>query len=114
MDAFTDPTVEQVTVMSSAQVGKTEIVNNVVGYHIDHDPCPTLLLQPTLEMAEAWSKDRLAPMLRDTPRLKNKVKDNRTKDSNNTIRQKNSLVVISRWPVEIVRLLWRVVPFAYI
>jgi len=56
--------------MSSAQVGKTEVINNVIGFHIHQDPAPILLVQPTIEMAETWSKDRLAPMLRDTPVLR--------------------------------------------
>lgn len=73
MDAVNDPNTEEVVIMSSAQVGKTEAVNNVVGYHIDFDPCPMLVLQPTLEMAETWSKDRLDPMLRDTPEIGAKV-----------------------------------------
>ena len=66
---FSDPSIETVVVMSSAQVGKTEIINNVIGFHIHQDPAPILLVQPTIEMAETWSKDRLAPMLRDTPAL---------------------------------------------
>lgn len=74
--------------MSSAQVGKTEILNNIVGYHIDYDPGPTLVLQPTLEMGETWSKDRLAPMLRDTPSIGAKVADVKARDSGNTVRHK--------------------------
>jgi len=74
--------------MKSAQVGATEIINNIVGYIIDQNPGPVLLLQPTLDMADAWSKDRLAPMLRDTPALLDKVSDPRTRDSGNTILHK--------------------------
>ncbi|NDF12504.1 MAG: phage terminase large subunit family protein, partial [Proteobacteria bacterium] len=85
MDAVNDATVETVVIMSSAQVGKTEILNNIIGYHIHLDPSPILLLQPTLEMAEAWSKDRLAPMLRDTETLRGLVKDPRSRDSGNTL-----------------------------
>ncbi len=88
MDAVNDPTVETVVVMSSAQVGKTEALNNIVGYFIDQDPAPMLLVQPTLEMAQAWSKDRLAPMLRDSPRLEHKVKDVRSREAGNTILHK--------------------------
>lgn len=88
MDAICDPVVHTVVVMSSAQVGKTEIVNNIVGYHIHQDPAPILVIQPTLDMAEAWSKDRLAPMLRDTPALRGKVKDARSRDSGNTLLHK--------------------------
>jgi len=74
--------------MKSAQVGATEILNNVVGYIVDQNPGPVLLLQPTLDMADAWSKDRLAPMLRDTPKLLNTVKDPRSRDSGNTVKHK--------------------------
>lgn len=88
MDAISDPLIEAVVVKSSAQVGKTEIVNNAIGYYVDQDPAPILLLQPTLEMAEAYSKDRLAPMLRDTPCLRGKVKDARARDSGNTLLHK--------------------------
>ena len=44
MDALCDPRVETVVIMSSAQIGKTEIINNTVGYHIHLDPAPILLL----------------------------------------------------------------------
>lgn len=88
MDAVSNPLLETIVIMSSAQVGKTEILNNLVGYHIDQDPSPILVLQPTLEMAQVWSKDRLAPMLRDTPALKGKVRDPRTSKSTNTLLHK--------------------------
>lgn len=88
MDAVCDPLIHTVVVMSSAQVGKTEIVNNIVGYYIHQDPSPILVLRPTLEMTQAWSKDRLAPMLRDTPVLRNKVKNPRARDSGNTLQHK--------------------------
>lgn len=88
LDVFSDPMIERVVMMSSAQVGKTEILNNVVGYFIDQDPAPILVMQPTLEMGEAWSKDRLAPMLRDTPKLRGRIKDPRARDSGNTLLHK--------------------------
>ncbi len=88
MDAVCDPLIEMVVCMKSAQVGWTEIINNVVGYHIDQDPAPALVVQPTVEMGEAWSKDRLAPMLRDSPALRGKVGDAKAKKSGQTLRQK--------------------------
>ncbi len=84
MDAFADPAVDMVVVMTSAQVGKTEILNNCVAYHVSQDPSPMLVVQPTLDMAQTWSKDRLAPMLRDTPALAGLVSDPRARDSGNT------------------------------
>jgi len=88
MDAYNDRAVNTIVVMSSAQVGKTEIINNIVGYVIDQNPGPMLVLQPTLEMSQTWSKDRLAPMLRDSPCLRGKVKDPRARDSGNTMLHK--------------------------
>jgi len=90
MDAVSDPEVETVVVMSSSQVGKTEsFINNAVGYFIHQDPSPMLVINPTLEMSRTWSKDRFAPMLRDTPVLKGLVKEARSKDSDNTILHKS-------------------------
>lgn len=88
MDAVTDPGVHTVVAMLASQVGKTELLLNVLGYHMHHDPAPMLLLQPTLEIAEAFSKDRLAPMVRDTPALRGLVKDARSRDSGNTLLHK--------------------------
>lgn len=89
MDAVSDRRVEQVSFMASAQVAKTELLLNVVGYHVDYDPAPILLVQPTQKpMAESFSKERLAPMLRDTPALRGKVADAKARDSGNTILQK--------------------------
>lgn len=85
---MSDPRVETVVVMSSAQVGKTEITLNLVGFHVHQDAAPILVLQPTIEMGEAWSKDRLAPMLRDSPALRGKVADAKSRDSGNTLRHK--------------------------
>lgn len=89
LDAVSDPSVESVTIMSCAQVGKTEILLNLIGYHIHQDPSPILLVQPTLDMAQTFSKDRLAPMLRDTPVLQGKVADPKARDSGNTTLKKN-------------------------
>lgn len=88
MDACSDPLVETVVLMTSSQVGKTEVLNNIAGFFADQDPAPILVLQPTIEMGEAWSKDRLAPMIRDTPRLSRRFPDPKSRDSGNTLRHK--------------------------
>lgn len=89
MDAFNDPTVETMVMMASAQVGKTELLLNIAGYTMHQDPGPMLILQPTKEMAEAFSKDRLAPMMRDTPALAAIVGDAAARDSKQTIFHKS-------------------------
>ena len=88
MDAITDPEIEQVTVMKSARVGYSKILNHVVAYHIHQDPAPIMLVQPTIEDAQGYSKEEIAPMLRDTPVLKGLVSEAKAKDGANTILQK--------------------------
>jgi phage terminase large subunit GpA-like protein len=88
MDAISDPRIEQVVFMTSAQVGKTEIINNICAYHISQDPAPMLVVQPTLEMAKSWSQERLSPMIRDTESLAVLIADPRTRDSGNTMLHK--------------------------
>ena len=89
LDSITDPNYEDIVIMASAQVGKSEIVLNAVGYHIDFDPAPILIIQPTEQKAKDFSKERLAPMLRDSPALRNKVADSKSRDGGNTTLQKS-------------------------
>ena len=62
----TSPEIEEVWVMSSAQVGKTELLLNVLGYFMEEDPGPMLLVQPTERDCREFSKERLDPMLDGT------------------------------------------------
>jgi len=88
MDAFTDLLVKKITVMKSARVGYTKILNWVVAYDIHLDPGPMLVVQPTLEDAQGYSKEEIAPMLRDVPVLQGVVSEAKSKDSSNTILKK--------------------------
>jgi len=88
MDAFNEPNIERIVVMTSSQVGKTEILLNAIGYYIDQDPSPMMCVQPTLQMGQSFSKDRLAAMIRDTDKIRDCVKDARSRDSGNTTMHK--------------------------
>ena len=88
MDAFTQPGIHQVVVKSCSQIGKSDIMNNVIGRYAHLDPCSIMMVQPTIEMAEDFSKSRIAPMLRDTKVLNGLFSDVKTRDSNNTILSK--------------------------
>ena len=89
MDAFSDPAVEVVTVMKASQTGWTETLGNVVGYFMARDPAPMMLIQPTVKMAEQWSKRRLDPMLKDTPAVRGKVRPAKSRDAGNTTLEKS-------------------------
>ena len=88
MDSVNDPTATGTVLMVASQLGKTEVLNNITGYFVDVEPSPILMVQPTIDLAESWSKERLAPMIRDTPALREKVSDPRSRDSGNTLLHK--------------------------
>ena len=89
MDSINDPDVEEVAIMASAQVGKTEFLLNFIGYHIDYDPCPILYLLPTDKLIKTFSKNRLQVMIDASPQLRGKVSDIKSRDSSNTINEKS-------------------------
>ena len=66
MQAISDRRTREVVVMSSSQVGKTELLLNAAGYFIQQDPSPILAIQPTLEMARDWSRTKLASLIRES------------------------------------------------
>ena len=80
--------VQQVIVMKGVQLGLTEIGNNWIGYIIDNAPGPIMAVQPTVDMMQRTSKMRIAPMIETCETLRNKVKSPRSRDSGNTINQK--------------------------
>jgi phage terminase large subunit GpA-like protein len=85
MDCFSDPLVERVVVMASGQFGKTEDVLNVAGCYMENDPAPILIVRPTEDEAKAFTKDRFAAMVRDTPSLHGLILEPRVKGSDNTL-----------------------------
>ena len=81
--------VEEVCVMAAAQTGKSESGNNWVGYVIDEAPGPMLLVQPTVDNAKRYSKQRISPMIQATPTLAAKVTANRSREGGNTMLEKD-------------------------
>jgi phage terminase large subunit GpA-like protein len=81
--------VEEVVLMFAAQVGKSEAGNNFVGHAIDVDPGPLMIVQPTIDMAKRFSRQRITPMIDETPALARRVRANRSRDEANTTLMKD-------------------------
>ena len=73
MDAVSDPSIEEVVLMSASQCGKTEVILNTLAYHVAYDPCPCIIVMPNDGMCQSLSRDRIAPMVRDSPILKERL-----------------------------------------
>lgn len=79
---------ERIVIMTAAQVGKTELLLNTMGYYADQDPAPMLMIHPTLQMGEDFSKNKLFPMLRDTPCLSARINLKSRNSDNNILYKK--------------------------
>jgi len=92
MDALVDPAIETIVVMVASQLGKTEACLNILGYFVDQDPAPVLIVQPTIEAMEGFSKERIDPMFRATAALRGKL-DSGVGDRGNSRKASNTIRV---------------------
>jgi phage terminase large subunit GpA-like protein len=76
--------VEEVILQWGAQTSKTTIGSNWLGYLVDTNPGPIMIVQPTIDMAKRYSRQRLSPMIEESPVLRRKVRENRSRDEANT------------------------------
>jgi len=89
MDALSDPEVTDMVIMKSVRVGFTEgVIGNGVGYFVDQEPSPIIVVQPTETDAKDWSKTQLQPMLRDMPTLGRRFSSSGSRDPENTLLDK--------------------------
>jgi phage terminase large subunit GpA-like protein len=77
--------VERVVFMKGAQVGATEGGSCWIGYVIHHAPGPMMAVWPTVEMARRNSKQRIDPLIEESPALLALIAPARSRDSGNTI-----------------------------
>ncbi|MFN4202603.1 MAG: phage terminase large subunit family protein [Tabrizicola sp.] len=82
-----DPT-QRIVFMKAAQVGATEAGNNWIGFAIHQAPGPMLAVQPTVDLAKRNSRQRIDPLIDESPELRERVKPARSRDAGNTMLSK--------------------------
>lgn len=70
MDEFNRYETEEIVFVKPTQVGGTEAMQNMLGYIVDQDPSPTMVVYPTDTLSESTSANRLKPMFLSSPTLK--------------------------------------------
>lgn len=88
MDCVSDPKVRKTILMWASQMGKTRIQFNGIGFFAHYDPSAQLMIYPSVDNAEKVSRARIAPFIEETPVLKDIFPDPKSRDSGNTILQK--------------------------
>ena len=81
--------IERVVAMKGAQLGFTEAGSCFIGYVIHHAPGPMMAVWPTVEMAKRNSKQRIDPLIEESPALAERIAPARSRDSGNTILAKD-------------------------
>jgi phage terminase large subunit GpA-like protein len=79
---------QRVVFMKAAQVGATEAGNNWISFTIHQAPGPMLAVQPTVELAKRNSRQRIDPLIEESPALGEKVKPARAPDAGNILLSK--------------------------
>lgn len=93
LDMATDHSEEKVVIMAASQVAKSELLINALGYYIDQEPSSIMMIQPTVEASEAFSKERIDPTFVCTPALAKRMmidpEKGRSRKTQSTIRMKH-------------------------
>lgn len=84
MDCFSaNSKVSDITIMKPSQYGASEATVNIIGYSMDHAPCPMMVMLPTLESRDSWKTQKLNPLLQDTAVIKELLGGVRSRDAAN-------------------------------
>lgn len=85
MLAATEPGVRKISAMVATQLLKTTLIENLLGFHIHLDPCPILIVQPKDASATQFSKERISPFIKATPKLRSLVGSSKTRSAGDTL-----------------------------
>lgn len=69
MDEFVNYETEEIIFCKCTQVGGTEVILNMLGYSIQQDPSPVMIVYPTDKLGESIAENRIVPMIKSSPSL---------------------------------------------
>jgi len=81
--------IQEVYFMKGVQIAGTQSGLNVMGCYISNSPRPIMYVMPTIEVAKVFSKTKLNSLIENSTVLKSKIANQKERDGDNTILQKN-------------------------
>lgn len=79
MDALLDYETEEIVLCKASQLGGTEVILNDLGYIIQQDPSPAMVVYPSDVLAESVAKNRIVPMVTASPALCRRYRESESK-----------------------------------
>ena len=70
MDELLNYETEEIIFCKCTQIGGSEALLNMLGYIIQQDPSPAMIVYPSDKLAESISENRIRPMLKSTPAIR--------------------------------------------
>lgn len=89
LDVCCDEVHPEVVFNKPAQIGFTEVVNQVCGYGMKHDPSSILVIRPSDQDSKDWMKQKIDPMIAESPYLRGLIRsEGGRRSSDDTMRRK--------------------------
>lgn len=95
MDAAGDRSIRQVTLMCAVQVGKTELLINVLGRNVVYDPGSVLFVSSTDDSAKETMLERIRPSFLETPTIRRLFSPRKTDNRAGKLRLGRSLIYVA-------------------
>ncbi len=89
LDLTNDPNCYRITLMWSAQVGKTQLALCAQAYRIAHKPMNQLMMQPSEGDLKTWLETKFNPMVESNPVLRSLIAKPRGREGVNNQRMKS-------------------------
>jgi len=83
LDMFSRKDVQRITLMWGAQLGKTQLLNCALAYHIAHEPVSQIMLQPSQSDLHTWLETKFNSMVDANQVLKETIAKPRSREGVN-------------------------------
>lgn len=80
--------IEEVVLVKGGQISGSETANNFMGAVMHLSPGRCLFVQPTVDAAKDYVRERINPLIEYTPVLKKRVSESKSRDGSNTVKFK--------------------------
>lgn len=80
--------VEEVILVKGGQISGSETANNMLGFIMHIAPGRAMMVQPTVDAAKDYTRERINPLIEHTPAIRKKVAESRSRDGGNTVKFK--------------------------
>ncbi len=88
MEAAENTKINKITLMWGSQLGKTALINNILGYYIQHQPASQMMMQPSETDTKIWLNTKFYPMVRNSKEIERCLAKPRGRDGVNTNQMK--------------------------